>query len=77
MCLPEYVYGLILIEGLGDEARPSLTNSADNASGRKSKAIYIRRGKYSRPISAMPMILFQPGHEGFIPQMTTQIWRVK
>jgi hypothetical protein len=40
MCLPEYVYGLILIESLGGEIRPSVADSVDNTSRRKLKATY-------------------------------------
>ena len=40
MCLPDYVYGLILIESLGDEAALGTAGSANNAARRKLRTIH-------------------------------------
>jgi hypothetical protein len=45
MCLPEYIYGLILIESLRDAVVPDETGSVGNASRRKPRAIYRPRPK--------------------------------
>jgi hypothetical protein len=40
MCLPDYVYGLILIESLGDEAALGTIHCTDSSGGRKPRTIY-------------------------------------
>ena len=40
MCLPDYIYGLILMESLGDEAAQGTAGSANNAAHRKLRTIY-------------------------------------
>jgi hypothetical protein len=35
MCFPDYVYGLLLIESLGDEAAQDMARSTDNPVRRK------------------------------------------
>jgi hypothetical protein len=40
MCSPDYIYGLLLIESLGDEAAQDKARSADNPVRRKLRTIY-------------------------------------
>jgi len=40
MCLPDYVYGLILIESLGDEAALGMIHRTDSSRGQKPRTIY-------------------------------------
>jgi hypothetical protein len=45
MCLPDYIYGLILIDSLWDVAMQDVIVSADNAVRRKPRTIYRPRSK--------------------------------
>jgi hypothetical protein len=48
MCLPDYVYGLILIESLGDEAALGTIHCTDSSGGRKPRTIY------RQPVKILP-----------------------
>ena len=45
MCLPDYIYGLILIESLGHEGEQNALRSPDHAISRNSRTIWRRREK--------------------------------
>jgi hypothetical protein len=45
MCVPDYIYGLILIESLGHEAEKNAFRSPDHAISRKSRTIRPPREK--------------------------------
>jgi hypothetical protein len=45
MCLPDYIYGLILIDSLRDATAPGAADPADNAVRRKPRTIYRPRSK--------------------------------
>jgi hypothetical protein len=45
MCMPDYIYGLILIDSLGNEAAPSAARLPDHIARRKSRSIWPPREK--------------------------------
>jgi len=45
MCLPDYIYGLILIDSLGDNAAQAAARSADDVARRTSRVTYRPRRK--------------------------------
>ncbi len=45
MCLPDYIYGLILIDSLRDASAQDAAGSADNAARRKPRTIFRPRPK--------------------------------
>jgi hypothetical protein len=61
--MPDYIYGLILIESLGHEAEQNALRSPDHAISRKSRTIWPPREKNFRHTLAMPIMSPQPAPE--------------
>jgi len=68
MCLPDYVYGLILIESLGDEAALGMIHRTDSSRGQKPRTIYRPPVKLFRRLTPRPMTSLPPAHEILMPQ---------
>ncbi|MDB5603331.1 MAG: hypothetical protein JWP25_231 [Bradyrhizobium sp.] len=72
MCSPDYIYGLLLIESLEDEAAQDKARSADNPVRRKLRTIY-RPWQKRYPAELIDILSLPPVHEvstrGLAPQL--------